>query len=181
MEKQFSLRKELPRLLPLGFKIIKCPEVIFNPLLEYYHYRKKLNSKEKVLVLYNNPKFCQWLIDSFHSIFQQEVQLPIEFSHLWGIKRYGKGSSVPMCRESLHTHHLSSQIIISQDKDWPFYIWDYNNKLHTISTGPGDIILYEGSKRRHGRTQKYKGKNYDLIYLSYKLKDWKYIFKDLDK
>ena len=69
MEKQFSLRKELPRLLPLGFKIIKCPEIIFNPLLEYYHYRKKLNSKEKVFILYDNPKFCQWLINSFCQSF----------------------------------------------------------------------------------------------------------------
>lgn len=181
MEKQFSLRKELPKLFPLGFKIFKCPEYIFDPILEYYQYRKKLDKDQKEYLLYDNPKFCQWVIDSFQPIFEKEAQLPLEFSHLYGIKCYKKGEKLLMSRTSIDTHHLSSQIIISQDKEWPFQIWDYNNKLHTLYINPGEFILYEGAKRSHARLIKYQGNSYDLIYLDYKFKNWEYIEKDLDK
>ena len=78
------------------------------------------------------------------------------------------------------SHHLSSQIIVFQDKEWAFNIWGYDYKLHTVYANPGDIILYEGAKRNHSRLLEYQGNNYDLIYLSYKFKDYKFVKKDLD-
>jgi len=180
MKKQFSLRKELPTLSPLGFEIIKCPDNIFNPILDYYHYRKKLSPNGESFSLYDNPKFCKWLVKSLTPIYKQWAQLPIELSHLWGIERYKKGDTTPSTWDYHISHHLSSQIIVFQDKEWAFNIWGYDYKLHTVYANPGDIILYEGAKRNHSRLLEYQGNNYDLIYLSYKFKDYKFVKKDLD-
>ena len=80
-----------------------------------------------------------------------------------------------MHREPLPTHHISSNIIINQDKIWPFYIEDYTGKVNIVHLNKGDIILYEGAKRPHSRLEKFKGTYCDLIYLHYKLKGWEYI------
>ena len=164
---------DLPLVDKTGFSFDICPPNIFQPILEYYAYRKTTKNKDpNIYPLGDHAKFFFWVAHSLKPIFDNWCKVPIDFSYMYGIHSYKKEEVIELHREHLPTHHISAQIIIDKDKDWPFDLYNHENNLHTIPTSNiGDIILYEGAKLLHGRPLPFEGTYYDILYVHYKLKN----------
>ena len=171
--KKLLTHLDLPPVTIEGIGFSKCPGNILHPILEYYAYRKTTKNKDpNIYPLGDHEKFFYWVANSLKPIFDNWCKVSIDFSYMYGIHSYKNMENLPLHREHLQTHHISAQIVIDKDKDWPFEIYNHANKSHIIkSNNIGDMILYEGAKLLHGRPLPFDGTHYDILYVHYKLKN----------
>lgn len=196
-EKIFSNSSNLPKLTPLGFKVVKVPDNTWRLIQEAYKLLQNVktvetwNGMEKFI---HDEKGEKMEIEIFNmdncfrikEIIQEEL-LPVhqEFvdnkeaiKPLWiyGIRSYKRGAILEPHVDTIQTHHVSSIIIVDKqvDKDWPLDIQDHEGNWHKIYAEPGDMILYESATCKHGRLEPFEGEFYRNFYLHYSLADYKY-------
>jgi prolyl 4-hydroxylase len=197
-EKVFRTNSDLPRLSPLGFKVVKVPTNTWRLIQEAYKLLESVKIEEvwggieKIIHDGNgngvNPEIFN-MDNCFRikEIIQEELQ-PIheEFigykerivpKWIYGIRSYKRGSILTSHTDNIATHHVSSIIIVDKqvDKDWPLDIQDHEGNWHKIYTEPGDMILYESATNLHGRTEPFEGEYYRNFFLHYTLADYKFL------
>lgn len=76
-------------------------------------------------------------------------------------------------RDRLETHVASVILNIDQNvkTDWLLSIEDHMVRKHEISLKPGEMLLYEGGRLKHGRPLPLDGSSYANVFAHYKLKD----------
>ena len=195
--KTFKSASDLPRLSPLGFKVVKVPINTWRLIQEAYKLLENVKTEEKWEGITNfiydkdgNAPVEIYNMDYCHrikEIIQEELQ-PVheEFignkeklvpKCIYGIRSYKNGAILKNHTDTLLTHHISSIIIVDKkvDKDWPLDIQDHEGNWHQVYTEPGDMILYESATNLHGRTEPFEGEYYRNFFLHYTLADYKFI------
>ena len=195
--KTFKSASDLPRLSPLGFKVVKVPINTWRLIQEAYKLLENVKTEEKWEGITNfiydkdgNAPVEIYNMDYCHrikEIIQEELQ-PVheEFignkeklvpKCIYGIRSYKNGAILKNHTDTLLTHHISSIIIVDKkvDKDWPLDIQDHKGNWHQVYTEPGDMILYESATNLHGRTEPFEGEYYRNFFLHYTLADYKFI------
>jgi hypothetical protein len=195
--KTFKSASDLPRLSPLGFKVVKVPINTWRLIQEAYKLLENVKTEENWEGITNfiydkdgNAPVEIYNMDNCHrikEIIQEELQ-PVheEFignkeklvpKCIYGIRSYKNGAILKNHTDTLLTHHISSIIIVDKkvDKDWPLDIQDHEGNWHQIYTEPGDMILYESATNLHGRTEPFEGEYYRNFFLHYTLADYKFI------
>lgn len=198
VEKTFKSKEDLPKLSPLGFKVVKVPTNSWRLIQEAY----KLLQNVKTIESWNgmeqfihDPEGKKLPLEIFNmdncfrikEILQEELQ-PIheEFigykekikpKWIYGIRSYINGAILEPHTDTLGTHHISSIIIVDKkvNKDWPLDIQDHEGNWHKIYTEPGDMILYESATNLHGRMEPFDGEYYRNFFLHYTLADYKFV------
>jgi prolyl 4-hydroxylase len=195
--KTFRTASDLPRLSPLGFKVVKVPTNTWRLIQEAYKLLENAKTAENWEGITNfiydkdgnapveifNMDYCHRIKE----IIQEELQ-PIheEFignkekltpKCIYGIRSYKNGAILKNHTDTLQTHHISSIIAVDKkvDKDWALDIQDHEGNWHKVYTEPGDMILYESATNLHGRIEPFEGEYYRNFFLHYTLSDYKFI------
>ncbi len=195
--KVFSKSEDLPRLSPLGFKVVKVPEKTFQLIKEAYELLKPTIRQENWDGITNfihdsqgNAPVELLSMDActrIREIIAQELQ-PVheEFIEnkerlvpkwIYGIRSYKRGAILEPHTDTLATHHISSIIIVDKqvDRDWPLDIQDHLGRWHKVYAEPGEMILYESATNRHGRTEPFEGDFFRNFFLHYTFADYKFV------
>ena len=195
--KTFKSASDLPRLSPLGFKVVKVPTNTWRLIQETYKLLENVKTEENWEGITNfiydkdgnapveifNMDFCHRIKE----IIQEELlQIHEDFignkeklipKCIYGIRSYKNGAILKNHTDTLLTHHISSIIAVDKkvDKDWPLDIQDHEGNWHKVYTEPGDMILYESATNLHGRIEPFEGEYYRNFFLHYTLADYKFI------
>ena len=104
-------------------------------------------------------------------ILEQWSKTKLEPTFVYGIRVYGKDAVLKEHRDREKTHIVSAIINVSQnvDVDWPLVIEDHYYRKHEIVLSPGEIIIYEGAKLKHGRPQPLQGEKYANIFCHFRI------------
>jgi|TARA_R100000081_G_scaffold79312_2_gene46077 prolyl 4-hydroxylase len=199
---KFSSKEELPKISPLGFKVMQCPTEVWGIIADAYNLLR-INPQPETGVgrdIIDGGEVPSEMMsfDNLSSIRQiiHEKLLPIhkefaggreiEPTSLYGIRSYNKGATLINHTDTIGTHHVSSIIIVDKDldcgcnktkgveNDWALDFQDHNGEWHKIYAEIGDIILYESATNLHGRTDPFKGNWYRNFYVHYKYSDYVY-------
>ena len=195
--KTFKTSADLPKLTPLGFKVVKVPNNTWRLIQEAYKLLQNVKTVEtwngmetfihdaegkkidlEIFNMDNCFRIKEIIQEELLPIHQEFIEYKEAIKPLWiyGIRSYVRGSVLESHTDTLATHHVSSIIIVDKqvDKDWPLDIQDHDGNWHKIYAEPGDMILYESATNKHGRLEPFEGEFYRNFYLHYSLTDYKY-------
>ena len=99
----------------------------------------------------------------------------LEPTYVYGVRSYGKDSSLKMHRDRKETHAVSFSVTYSKDADWPLVCEGEDLNEYKLELEPGKSLYYNGSRYKHGRPSKYTGKEYLNFYVHYKIKETKVV------
>jgi prolyl 4-hydroxylase len=195
--KTFRTAADLPRLSPLGFKVVKVPTNTWRLIQEAYKLLENIKTVENWEGITNfihdkdgnapveifNMDYChrikEIIADELLPIHEEFVGYKEKLVPKWiyGIRSYKNGSILENHTDTLVTHHISSIVIVDKkvNKDWPLDIQDHEGNWHKVYTEPGDMILYESATNLHGRIEPFDGEYYRNFFLHYTLADYKFI------
>ncbi len=91
-------------------------------------------------------------------------------THVYGVREYRRGSVLKEHRDRLVTHEASAILNIDQEvsDDWPLIIEDHHCRRHSVVLKPGEMVLYEGARLRHGRPSALNGTRYANVFVHFK-------------
>lgn len=196
-EKIFKTADELPRLNPIGFKVVKVPTNTWRLIQEAYNLLQNVKTIEtwdgmekfihdtngnkmdiEIFNMDNCFRIKEIIAEELQSIHEEFIENKEKLIPKWiyGIRSYKRGAILENHVDTLATHHVSSIIIVDKkiDRDWPLDIQDHQGRWHKIYAEPGDMILYESAVCKHGRTEPFEGEYFRNFFLHYTLADYKY-------
>jgi len=103
----------------------------------------------------------------------------------FGIRIYHRGSMLINHVDRADTHLASAVIQIDQivDQGWPLEVLPdptdtTNNNTDSIGCGevylqPGEIVLYEGARLKHGRPMRFNGTDFANVFSHFRPLDWR--------
>ena len=178
--------EQLPALTRSGFLLTDAPKTTYQAISDFYHANRTQISHEHI------PEFIQGassespsqLIElpsilkaQIHNNLQPHVENWIgdyvEPTYVYGIREYKTSAVLKVHRDRLRTHVASAIVNIDQDTDcdWPLVIEDHFYRQHKLFLKPGQMLLYEGTKLRHGRPTAFQGKSYANVFVHYQLRE----------
>jgi prolyl 4-hydroxylase len=190
----FRTPDELPKLSPLGFKVVKVPENTWRLIKEAYNLLQPIKTKEdwNGITDFIHDKDGNAPVEIFNmdhcfrikEIIQEELKplheefagQPIEPVCIYGIRSYMRGAILENHTDRPSTHHASSIIVVDKqvDQDWSLDFQDHDGEWHKIYAEPGDMILYESAICKHGRPDPFEGEFYRNMFIHYKLSNYTY-------
>ena len=95
-------------------------------------------------------------------------------SAVYGVRRYRRGASLEVHRDRFKTHIISAILNIGQsvDEEWPLEIEDHAYRTHQVLLNPGEMLLYEGGRLRHGRPTPFRGDFFDNVFVHFRPIDY---------
>jgi prolyl 4-hydroxylase len=192
--KIFKNHLELPKLTPLGFKVVKVPTNTWRLIQEAYNllkgtiteekwegiknfiHDKEGNSPVEILNMENCPRIREIIHEELKLIHEEFSGEEIEPTFIYGIRSYKRGSILESHKDRIATHHISSIIVVDKqvDKDWPLDVQDHEGNWHKVYAEVGDMILYESAICEHGRLESLEGEYFRNFFVHYRLKNWNY-------
>ena len=98
----------------------------------------------------------------------------LEHTALYGIRVYKNGTDLKMHRDRPNTHIVSAILNVAQQADevWPLTIEDHGYRTHEVTLAPGELLLYEGARLKHGRTHPLQGDFFANVFIHFCPQDW---------
>ena len=165
-----------------GFQKHKIPTDLFKEIQQYYFDNMDKSVDESV------PGFIHAEGSAVPSVV---IDLPVELknkvhselkplienwagdylipTYVYGIREYRRGSRLDSHRDRLETHLASAILNIDQQVEhpWPLHIDDHQYRNHEIMLEPGEMVMYEGAKLKHGRPTVFCGSRYANVFVHY--------------
>jgi prolyl 4-hydroxylase len=177
----------VPAFTKNGFEKTHMPFGLFDELVDAYQNQPEENKKDEdnrfhfmanqeqkpVARLVEIPQILrQKIIREFQPICQNWSKQELEFSSLYGIREYSRGTSLKIHHDRIETHIISVIINLAQDveEEWPLLIEDHVRRQHEVFLQPGEALLYEGARLRHGRPLPLEGDSFANIFVHFKPK-----------
>lgn len=174
----------IPNYTHSGIKKLKMPRGIHHMLLDFYEQNKEKARVEIVKNFITNadnigsevielPDSLKAEIHSeLQSICEDWCRLDLEPTYVYGIRKYKKNTTLKLHRDRISTHIISAILVVTQDvsEAWPLEIEDNYYRICKIIADPGDMILYEGARLKHGRPQPLNGNYFSTVYVHYRPK-----------
>ena len=168
-----------------GFTKQEMPIELFELLKKYYQENKASPQDESVpgFIEGKNPQAPSQLIEldqahqqKVHALLQPSMEAwagtYLESTYVYGIRNYLRGTSLKVHRDRIETHIVSAILNIDQqvNEDWPLYIEDHHYRGHEVMLKPGEMVLYEGARLRHGRPTPLDGEGFANVFVHFKLR-----------
>ncbi len=166
-----------------GFKRITMPRKLFGKLNAFYHQNAKETTEESILEFLSNDIVDQNVSDlvmlprelkveishALKPVMEEWSNQTLESTAVYGLRRYFRGAMLKMHRDITSTHIISAILNIEQDVeiDWPLEIDDNYYRHHHVTMRPGDMLLYEGARVRHGRPTPLEGELFCNIFVHF--------------
>ena len=179
-EKYLNETKDLPPQFGKAFDVIDTPDEVTN-LVTAFLMKHKNNIKDEQELHEIDGKTRLYNMDSEPSITQRihQIYLPIaeqmsgqklEPTFVYGVRSYGKDSSLKMHRDRVSTHAVSFSVTYSADESWNLVCEGEDLNEYKLDIKPGKSLYYNGSRYLHGRPDKYTGEEYLNFFVHYKIK-----------
>ena len=196
--KSFSKWEDLPKIDPIGFRVVKVPDEAWSIIQEMYsdvknaRVEEKFEGKESIIpgegitsyimdinVFQEKRQIVHNMLLPMHEDFAKEA---IEPTFIYGIRSYMRGAALQFHRDRIATHH----IVVDKDlacgcahkpesDDWALDVQSHDGSWHQVTANVGEMILYESATCQHGRNTIFEGTSFNNMFVHYKLKDWTYV------
>ena len=184
-EKYLNETKDLPPQYGKAFDIIDTPDEITNLVTAFLMKHKdnvtdeqelhEINGKSRLYNMDNDKTIAQRIHQIYLPIAEKMSGKKLEPTFVYGIRSYGKDTSLKMHRDRKETHAVSFSVTYSADKPWNLVCEGEDLNEYKLDIKPGKSLYYNGSRYLHGRPDKYTGEEYLNFYVHYKIKDTKVI------
>tara|TARA_R110000868_G_scaffold89062_3_gene248066 strand:+ start:991 stop:2160 length:1170 start_codon:yes stop_codon:yes gene_type:complete len=193
LKKVYKTKDDIPKLTPLGFKVVKCPDDTWGLIQDAYNILKEKKTDENfagkeniiptggsdLLSFDHAPNIRSLIHKKLKPLHEEFCGVEIEPSFIYGIRSYKKGATLVKHVDRVETHHISSIIIVDKDlscgcankdnaDDWPLDIQAHDGSWHKVYAEVGDIILYESATCEHGREEVFGGEYFRNFFAHYK-------------
>lgn len=170
-----------------GWRRMEIPADLFKRIRDYYHEHRNDSEAEFVPGGYvhghadsHSSEVAQLpdttkaqVLAELKPLMEEWAGVPLEPVTVYGIRTYLPGAMLAMHRDRIETHIASAVLNIDQDvdEDWALQIEDHHYRTHRIILEPGEMLLYEGGRLRHGRPDPLKGRSFANVFAHYKPAD----------
>lgn len=193
-KRTFTSANQLPKLSPLGFKVVKVPTNTWRLIQEAYQLLQSVKTTENwdgiTNFIHNNDgqapveifnmdhcfRIKEIILDELKPIHEEFAQQSITPYCIYGIRSYMNGAVLENHTDRPATHHVSSIVIVDKkvNTDWALDFQDHEGEWHKIYAEPGDMILYESAICQHGRPDPFDGEFYRNMFIHYSLSNYTY-------
>ncbi|MEY2959068.1 MAG: hypothetical protein RLZZ01_1636 [Actinomycetota bacterium] len=111
---------------------------------------------------------------ALQQVHEEWAGCELEPTAVYGLRVYRRGQTLVPHTDILETHVISSIVHIGHDTDepWPLWFEDIHGVEHDIVLEPGEMLLYESARCRHGRVVPLLGDSYCSLFVHYRPIDW---------
>ena len=177
-EEYLNKTKDLPPQYGKAFDIIDTPEEVTNLITAFLFKHDaedeqelhEIDGKSRLYNLDKAPSITKRIHEIYLPIAEKMSGQKLEPTYVYGVRSYGKDSSLKMHRDRQDTHAVSFSVTYSKDADWPLVCEGEDLNEYKLELEPGKSLYYNGSRYKHGRPSKYTGKEYLNFYVHYKIK-----------
>ena len=177
-EEYLNETKDLPPQYGKAFDIIDTPEEVTNLITAFLFKHDaedeqelhEIDGKSRLYNLDKAPSITKRIHEIYLPIAEKMSGQKLEPTYVYGVRSYGKDSSLKMHRDRKETHAVSFSVTYSKDADWPLVCEGEDLNEYKLELEPGKSLYYNGSRYKHGRPSKYTGKEYLNFYVHYKIK-----------
>ncbi|MEO0368376.1 MAG: 2OG-Fe(II) oxygenase, partial [Pseudomonadota bacterium] len=171
---------QYPNYHPVGFEKTKIPESLFAKLRDHLKdHQDSRDVESDSLGLNNNDRDASFMVelpDSLKGDVINETQPMLEswsscdlnYTSVYGIRIYRRGTSLEDHRDR---EGLIVSAILNIDQDveepWALDIEDHYFNRHQVYLEPGEMLLYEGVRLKHGRLQPLVGESYANLFVHF--------------
>jgi prolyl 4-hydroxylase len=118
------------------------------------------------------------LIREMREILQWWCKMKLRHTSTFGLRIYRRDSMLINHLDIEYTHLASAVIQVGQEVDqnggWPLEVMDSDNSgLSEVYLQPGELVLYEGARLKHGRPMRLRGKEFGNIFSHFAPSNWK--------
>lgn len=192
---KLMLHRQLPVWTPQGFYKTQIPYPLFELLQKIYlhgadrveledrtglesyiyHHTKRPEKNESIthlIPIRDNEK--EYVERSLQPLLESWVGQPLTMTSTFGIRVYTRGAILHPHVDRFKTHIVSAILNVAQDieKPWPLVIQDHLSREHTVYLQPGEMVLYESSRLKHGRPYPLEGNRFANVFVHAKPKFW---------
>merc|ERR1712032_382402 len=101
------------------------------------------------------------IVAEMHEIMEWWTQQRLVHSATFGVRIYHHGSVLLTHVDHGRTHLASAVLQVDQategDEGWPLEVLTDDSECHEVYLQPGQMVLYEGARFRHGRPMLFEG------------------------
>ena len=177
-EEYLNETKDLPKQYGKAFDIISTPDEVTNLITAFLMKNDaedeqelhEIDGKSRLYNLDKAPSITKRIHEIYLPIAEKMSGQKLEPTYVYGVRSYGKDSSLKMHRDRKETHAVSFSVTYSKDADWPLVCEGEDLNEYKLELEPGKSLYYNGSRYKHGRPTKYTGKEYLNFYVHYKIK-----------
>ena len=177
-EEYLNETKDLPKQYGKAFDIISTPDEVTNLITAFLMKNDaedeqelhEIDGKSRLYNLDKAPSITKRIHEIYLPIAEKMSGQKLEPTYVYGVRSYGKDSSLKMHRDRKETHAVSFSVTYSKDADWPLVCEGEDLNEYKLELEPGKSLYYNGSRYKHGRPSKYTGKEYLNFYVHYKIK-----------
>ena len=129
-----------------------------------------LNSDRDATMMVDLPEMLQSQVYSnIRPILEDWSGVELEPTSLFGIRVYSHGTLL-LNHKDREMLVVSAILNIDQDvnEPWPLEIEDHYFNRHEVFLEPGEMLLYEGARLSHGRSQPLNGSFYANLFVHFK-------------
>ena len=119
-------------------------------------------------LIFEDAAFNAQLAEELRPLHEEWAGVPLVLSHCYGIRCYQRGTFL-YNHVDRQPNFVSSTICVAHalDTPWPLCIVGLDGQMSQISTEPGELVLYEGTRLAHGRPYPLDGDFYAGIFVHY--------------
>ena len=182
-EEYLNETKDLPPQFGKAFDIIDTPDEVTKLITAFLMKNDaedeqelhEIDGKSRLYNLDKAPSITKRIHEIYLPIAEKMSGQKLEPTYVYGVRSYGKDSSLKMHRDRQDTHAVSFSVTYSKDADWPLVCEGEDLNEYKLELEPGKSLYYNGSRYKHGRPTKYTGKEYLNFYVHYKIKETKVV------
>lgn len=169
----------LPNYTREGFQKFPVPKPLFDKMLRFYNENKAHEKDEHVegfisTESHSKPSITIELPDALRKEIQDTLSplvatwsgKAVDPTYVYGIRVYKDKAVLKPHRDRIETHIFGVIINVDQDvrEDWPLIIEDHAYEPHQILMAPGEMVLYESARLKHGRPTPLEGSAYANVF-----------------
>eukprot|EP00929_Paragymnodinium_shiwhaense_P041941 TRINITY_DN21785_c0_g1_i6.p1 TRINITY_DN21785_c0_g1~~TRINITY_DN21785_c0_g1_i6.p1 ORF type:complete len:415 (+),score=80.17 TRINITY_DN21785_c0_g1_i6:114-1358(+) len=114
------------------------------------------------------PEVHQKVYREMQDVIEWWCQRRLEHSATFGVRVYKTGHVLISHVDVAKTHVASAVIQVDQkagkDQGWPLEVITADRECYDVYLQPGQMVLYEGARLKHGRTMKFEGDYFANIF-----------------
>lgn len=122
------------------------------------------------------PEIRQVIVDEMRYVLQWWTKLQLKHTDTFGVRIYHRESMLINHVDRDQTHIASAVIQLGQEVDedggWPIEVISEEGEVYEVYLQPGEMVLYEGGKLKHGRPMRLRGENFSNVFSHFAPLDW---------
>lgn len=108
------------------------------------------------------------IIREMRQVLQWWTGMPLRHTSTFGVRIYKRGSMLVDHFDIASTHIASAVLQIGQEVDenggWPLEVKAADGRYAEVYLQPGEMVLYEGARLKHGRPMRLRGKEFANVF-----------------